>query len=280
MSAILIMSGFVMSSCSSNPEGIPISSPTLNAYRTPSGSGILCGGPGEYDFLTFAITKGVVSGHIVETAVSTRAELPMNGYYSGHTVTLQALSGFGGFNGTLDGQSLTFSSVSGVSPPAPIQCTLVSLAKWREIASHTAHFTSRQLSTPEFLAMDDLIFATAWAGPSPWATPVSTLIERLSAAQSQMVHVQAPSSYPAADVAPEPRLSFSTGAVRPLNDVSVTVSTNGYVLTVATRAADGSCWYDVSSEAGRMYLSTAPGIVEASCSAVNLLPKLVRYDGP
>ena len=95
----VIVGSLAMSSCGS-PQGIPIGSGTLDSYRTPSGMGILCGGSGEDDFLTFTITKGIVSGHIVETNVSTRAELPMNGSSNGHTVTLLPLDGNGEFKGS------------------------------------------------------------------------------------------------------------------------------------------------------------------------------------
>jgi len=280
--AAIIAGGLVISSCSGSPEGIPISSATLDSYRTPPGAGILCGGSGEYDFLTFTITKGVVSGHIVETNVSTRAELPMNGSSNGHTITFLPLDGFGEFKGTLDGHSLDLSSVVGDrdGPTQPMQCSLVSLTRERTAAASATHFTSRQLSTPEFLAMTDLIFASTGAGTYPLVTPVSALIQRLSAQENQMVQGNASSGYTAGDIAPDPILTFATGPVMLPNDVSVSVSTSGYVLTVATRATDGSCWYDVSSDGGRMYLSTPPGVIESSCSAVNLPPRLVKYDGP
>jgi len=276
----IIVSGLIISSCSGGSEGISISSATLDTYRTPPGSGILCGGAGQYDFLTFTITNGVVSGHIVETDVSTRAELPMNGSSNGRTVTLLPLSGFGAFTATLDGHSLDFSTVSGIGPTEPIQCSLSSLAQWRTTAAHAPHFTSRQLNTPEFLAMADLIFASTGAGEYPLVTPASVLIQRLSARENPVVQGNASWGDATGDVAPAPYLSFTTGPVTLPHDVSVSISTSGYVLTVATRAADGSCWYDVSSEGGRMYLSTAPGVIESSCSAGNLVRRLVKYDGP
>jgi hypothetical protein len=279
--AAIIVGGLVISSCSGSPEGIPVSSATLDSYRTPPGTGILCDGPGYYDFLTFAIAKAIVSGHIVETDVSTRAELPMTGAYNGRTVTLLPLSGFGAFKATLNGHSLQFSTVSGVVPSEPIKCSVSSLAEWRTTAAHAPHFTSRQLSTPEFLAMTDLIFASTGAGEYPLVTPASDLIQRLSARENPVVQGNATWGGSATgDVAPAPYLSFTTGPVTLPHDVSVSISTSGYVLTVATRAADGSCWYDVSSEGGRMYLSTAPGVIESSCSAGNLVQRLVKYEGP
>jgi len=280
MLAGIVVSGFIISSCSGGLEGIPISSATLGSYRTPSGAGILCDGPGYYDFLTFAITNGFVSGHIVETDVSTRAELPMTGSYNGRTITLLPLSGFGEFKATLDGDSLHFSSVSGIGPTEPIQCSLSSLAQWRRTAAHAPHFTSRQLSTPEFSAMADLIFASTGAGEYPLVTPASTLIQTLSAREKPVVQGNASWGGATNDIAPAPYLSFTTGPVTLPHDVSVSISTSGYVLTVASRAADGSCWYDVSSEGGRMYLSTASGVIESSCSAANLVRRLVKYDGP
>jgi hypothetical protein len=276
----IVVSGLIVSSCSGSPQSIPISTGTLDSYRTPPGAGILCEGAGYYEFLTFAIAKGIVSGHIVETDVSTRAELPMTGVYNGRTVTLLPLSGFGEFKASLHGDSLDFSSVSGMGPTQPIQCSVSSLAEWRTTAAHAPHFTSRQLSTPEFLAMTDLIFASTGAGEYPLVTPASVLIQRLSARENPVVQGSASGGNKAGDVAPAPYLSFTTGPVMLPDDVSVSISTSGYVFTVATRAKDGSCWYDVSSEGGRMYLSTAPGVIESSCSAANLPPRLVKYYGP
>ncbi len=286
MLAVILAGGLVISSCSVSPGGVHISSATLDSYRTPPGKGIMCGGSGEYDFLTFSITTGVVSGHIVETNVSTRAELPMNGASHGHTVTFLPLDGFGEFKATLNGHSLDVSTVSGIGPTEPIQCSLVSLAKWRRAAASATHFTSRQLSTPEFLAMDGLIFAGLLAGSAsgtgngPFATPSSTLVQEMLTKEGRSVPGHIASGYTLGDVPPDPQLNFTTGPVKVRNDVSVNVSTSGYVVTVATRAADGSCWYDVSSQAGRMYLSTAPGVIETSCSAVNLARGLVKYNGP
>lgn len=282
MLAVIIVGGLAISSCSGSPEGIPITSSTLDSYRTPPGTGILCDGPGYYDFLTFTITNGVVSGHIVETDDSTRAELPMNGSlsYNGRTVTLLPLSGNGEFKAALDGHSLDVSIVLGDTPFQPIQCSLSSLANWRTTASHTKGFTSRQLSTAEFLAMDDLILASSDTESRPGLTPASAVVQYLSAEESRETQGNSPSGYTVGDVFPEPYLSFTTGPVTLPRDVSVSVSTSGYVLTVSTRARDGSCWYDVSSAASRMYLSTAPGVVASSCSAVNLPLRLMKYYGP
>ena len=277
--------GLFISSCSGSPEGISISSGTLDSYRTPPGTGILCGGLGEYDFLTFGITNGVVSGHIVETNSSTRAELPMNGSSNGHTITFLPLDGFGEFKGTLDGRSLYLSSVVGDrdGPTQPMQCSSVTLAEWRAAAASATHFTSRQLSTSEFLAMSNLVYAMSNAdgasgtGTGPFATPASTLAQSLSVQESRTVRGNAPSGYTVGNRAPDPGLSFTSGPVTSPNDVSVDVSPSGYVLTLATRAADGSCWYDVT---GAGYFSTVPGVIESSCSAANLIRRLVKYDGP
>jgi hypothetical protein len=274
-----IVGGLVISSCSGSSGGIHISSATLDSYRTPPGKGILCAGSGEYDFLTFTITNGVVSGHIVETNVSTRAELPMNGFSKGHTVTFLPLDGFGEFKATLNGHSLDFSTVSGIGPTEPVQCSLVSLAKWRTAAASATHFTSRQLSTPEFLALTDLIYAmsNAHGGLGPFATPASTLTQNLSAQEGRALRGNAPSGYTVGDHVPDPRLIFTSGPVTRPHDVSVDVSSSGYVVTFATRAADGSCWYNVT---GAGYSSTAPGVIESSCSADNLVRRLVKYNGP
>ncbi len=279
--ATVVVGSLVLSSCSGGPEGVPISSATLSSYRTPPGAGILCGGPGQYDFLTFTITKGIVSGHIVETNVSTRAELPMNGSGNGNTITLLPLSGFGEFQGSLHNHSLDLSMVN-MSGPGAIQCSVTSRAQWKTIAAHTKGFTSRQLSTPEFLAMDDLIIAGSLTegissgADGPFANQVA-LANALSAQQGRFINPNARDGYTVGAAAPEPVLSFTTGPVSRRNDVSVFITPGGFRPSFASRAADGSCWY-VESE--NVSLSTAPGVVESTCSAGSPVGGLVKYEGP
>lgn len=275
---VLIGCCIALSSCSTS-GGIAVSSPSLSSYRTEPGTGILCGQPGDYDYFTFAINKGgIVEGQIVETSLSPLAALPMGGSLRGETVSLFPPNGDGAFSATLRNHTLTFSENPGMSNPFPLSCSLTTDAKWRAIADHTKPFNSRPLNTSEFEAMSDLVHAVGRASAAsesngPYATPASTLVEEMTGSESQQV----PAKYSAARSTSQPHLTFTAGPVIVPNSVSVAVTPGGYVLTLATRASDGSCWYNVT---GAGVSSTPPGAVEPSCSATDVPEKTVKYDGP
>jgi hypothetical protein len=283
MLSIIVMGSITISSCSGASSLGAAAAPVT--YRTPPQGGILCGSSGEYDFFTFTVINGIVRGRVIETDISTRAELPMNGSYKGRSITLLPLSGFGEFKGTVNANAVTLSAVNGVTEPYRMPCSLVSLGTWEATAAHATRFTSRQLDTTDFLAMTDLTYLDVPTQNAPptvaprVVTPSSRAVQDLSANESRTINVKTSSGYTVGDAFPQPRLSFTTGAARRTNEVSVDVRDHGYVLTLATRAADGSCWYSGLNRKGGTF-STMPGVLERSCSATHPSRTLVGYAGP
>src|ERR1700722_12565228 len=128
------------------------------SYRTPAGSGFHCVEDGWiHDFFTFAVKGDIVRGHVIETNVSNRAELPMNGAAYGTRITLIPLSGFGSYEGTLSGDSLRISGMT-EGGPQPLQCSLTTDARWHAAISQVPPNAPRQLDTRDFLAQDDFAY--------------------------------------------------------------------------------------------------------------------------
>ena len=148
----------------------------------------------------------------------------MNGSGNGNTITLLPLSGFGEFQGSLHNHSLDLSMVN-MSGPGAIQCSVTSRGQWKTIAAHTKGFTSRQLSTPEFLAMDDLIIAGSLTegissgADGPFANQVA-LANALSAQQGRFINPNARDGY---TVGAAPR-SLSSASRPDLSRVETTSS--------------------------------------------------------
>lgn len=191
---------FGMCSCGGTGQALQPTAPSSVkgssiSYRTPSASGFHCVQEGWiHDFFTFSIADGIVTGHVVQSNVSTRAELPMNGSETGRKITLIPLSGFGVYQGTLSGDSLRISSMT-EGAPEPLQCSLTTDTDWNASISTVPPNASRQLSTADFLAQFDLEYtgnAGQVDGTGPFVTPLTKLVRPIETKRYERLGPQRP----------------------------------------------------------------------------------------